>query len=271
VETGPHSDADTIRRIFERHGGVEIWPEVEKLVRPGITITAVWAKGRPKRQPIGTSRFGGVPDMPAGEPWPTRQGVPMEFVAQIDCGDVGPLSNGLLPGAGHLFFFRSTQWAFSDMSKECCRVIYADASQELIPATAPKVPYEDEFAGSTVAPRVYEPTERLAFAAFPAVPIPHADDVKWNKTLKAAYAAVAGNADSELPPQVPYDRDHQMLGYYPEPDYCGVIKPKDVRLFTVASQEPFTWGDIDRLSFVVTAAELKKRDFRKTRLYLKLG
>jgi uncharacterized protein YwqG len=176
-----------------------------------------------------------------------------------------------LPSAGLLLFFRSTQWAFDDDEKGCCRVIFVEPSSKLTRAVAPKVPYEDEFAGSTVAPQIYDATKGLSFAGYSALPIPNADDVKWNKGLAEKYAAMGDAVDDELSPSVKYDRDHRMLGYYPAPDYCGVIKPTDVRLLTVASEGPFTWGDSDRLNYVIKQVELNKRDFSKVRLYLNLG
>lgn len=56
--------------------------------------------------PIGASRLGGWPDLPAGMPWPTWQERPMAFLAQINLAEAHAAVPGLrLPGNGLLSFF----------------------------------------------------------------------------------------------------------------------------------------------------------------------
>ncbi len=62
----------------------------------------------------GQSKFGGMPDLPAGTAWPAMADAPMEFIAQIQLADAHPLdSAGLLPAHGLLsFFYDSSQQTF---------------------------------------------------------------------------------------------------------------------------------------------------------------
>lgn len=64
--------------------------------------------------PIGTSRAGGLPDLPAGMPWPTvsdDSGVwPMQFLFQLDLADLsGTVADGMLPETGLLSVFHYPQ------------------------------------------------------------------------------------------------------------------------------------------------------------------
>lgn len=55
---------------------------------------------------LGSSRFGGWPDLPAGAEWPRWQQRPMAFLAQINLAEAHAVEPGLrLPAAGLLSFF----------------------------------------------------------------------------------------------------------------------------------------------------------------------
>jgi uncharacterized protein YwqG len=56
--------------------------------------------------PLGASRIGGLPDLPPDMQWPTRNGRPCEFIAQINLSEASPYDvTGLLPKEGTLLFF----------------------------------------------------------------------------------------------------------------------------------------------------------------------
>ena len=57
---------------------------------------------------IGTSKMGGMPDLPAGTPWPlhAETGEPLSFLCQFRFADVKPFDGGnKLPTEGMLYFF----------------------------------------------------------------------------------------------------------------------------------------------------------------------
>lgn len=57
-------------------------------------------------EPRGRSRAGGDPDLPADMEWPTVNGQPMVFVAQLNLAEVAATDpQGLLPDSGMLYFF----------------------------------------------------------------------------------------------------------------------------------------------------------------------
>ena len=91
------------------------------------------------------SKFGGLPRLPAQYEWPrTPSGVPLHFLAQIDCADVGFPTQ--LPERGVLFFFGrdddeqlwDAAWNEQADASQDCRVLYAlDAFAATPPREAP--------------------------------------------------------------------------------------------------------------------------------------
>ena len=60
----------------------------------------------PKAPPVGTSRFGGWPDLPRDAAWPEWQGRPMAFIGQLNIAEARAVTPGLrLPDSGLLSFF----------------------------------------------------------------------------------------------------------------------------------------------------------------------
>jgi hypothetical protein len=75
-----------------------------KLARPTVEVTT--SKSRDSALAIGTTKFGGRPDLPRGEAWPTRDKGPLGFLAQINLADLAQTFTGReLPGSGLLSFF----------------------------------------------------------------------------------------------------------------------------------------------------------------------
>jgi len=91
----------------------------------------------PSAAPRTNSKFGGLPRLPDSHDWPrTADGVPLHFLAQIDCADV-PFRTQL-PPAGVLFFFgrddAGQHWPRDRPASEYCRVLYAADASALTPA-----------------------------------------------------------------------------------------------------------------------------------------
>lgn len=95
----------------------------------------------PHAGPAGNSKFGGLPRLPIHYEWPrTSDGIPLHFLAQIDCADIDFATP--LPDRGVLFFFGRDDdeqiWNFRPPVTDDCRVIHAsDASAATKPRAAP--------------------------------------------------------------------------------------------------------------------------------------
>jgi uncharacterized protein YwqG len=222
--------------------------------------------------PIGASRFGGVPDLPAGTEWPERDGVPMEFVAQIALADVAHLDpRGRLPSTGHLVFFYNSQWSTSDMQPDaaCCAVLHVDGPLER--ATPPRVEFQSEFTSEPQLAPFLHGLASLRFETHPSVPMapspfigPPLDDY-WQDFTAEHWSSWSPGGES-------YTANH-LLGYVDAQDYVDAQTAADQLLLQIDSDgaAEFQWGDCDRLYFVMTADELAARDFSKVRLYSLMG
>ena len=86
------------------------------------------------------SHLGGLPLLPPGVAWPRSSGgIPLHFLAQIDCADL-PARGGLLPDQGVLFFFakidEEMDWGCGDPQDDG-QVLFAEhAGDEPTPAPA---------------------------------------------------------------------------------------------------------------------------------------
>ena len=79
--------------------------------------------------PEGASRFGGAPDLPSGQSWPSTEGGPLAFVGQIDLASVREFAaSRVLPQTGLLsFFFDAAQehWGFDPKDAGHSVVLYS--------------------------------------------------------------------------------------------------------------------------------------------------
>ncbi len=80
--------------------------------------------------PIGSSKFGGQPDVPDTFRWPTdKSGRPLSLLLQIDCADTAPHDEEhLLPSSGHLYFFYELGEMDWESKNGNVRVIYHDST-----------------------------------------------------------------------------------------------------------------------------------------------
>jgi hypothetical protein len=163
-------------RVLQAAGANELAARVLTAVRPGVvlqkrfqTITTErpplwgWFKRKPiqSRQGLpvaaGSSRLGGLPELPAGTPWPSRGGKPMQLLAQINCAELVPFrEHTLLPAEGTLHFF------MQDCGEECLVTLTA-SEVPLLVAAAP--------AGAGT-PGFILPQFPVRFAPIPTLPHP---------------------------------------------------------------------------------------------------
>ncbi len=110
-----------------------------------------------KEPPLGTSKIGGVPHLPAGFEWPCYEAEnydgecasrPLSFIAQIDLAAAASFDrDDMLPKSGYLYFFYdivTSKWGFDPADAGCARVYYFDvAADHLHETPLPKELEED--------------------------------------------------------------------------------------------------------------------------------
>ena len=90
--------------LIQKHAPERLQEQLISLLRPAIALTATRADDT--HIPVGASKFGGAPDVPADFKWPMWNEKPLGFLAQINLEEVAPFDvEGLLPKNGLLSFF----------------------------------------------------------------------------------------------------------------------------------------------------------------------
>lgn len=94
------------------------------LLRPGLALRTEIAT----TYEIGGSRLGGQPDLPPRFSWPSWQGKPQAFLAQIDLAELPSFPDrDLLPTSGRLYFFYDADrecWGHDQAHRGSAAVIY---------------------------------------------------------------------------------------------------------------------------------------------------
>lgn len=118
-------DEQTIYKLAVDAGLSYFADDIVKLIKPAIGIRLHPAYESAIEN--GASKFGGLPHLPLHISWPTWEGVPLSFLAQINLAETTALdSEHVLPETGILYFF-SDVWQNSDFdinTPGAWRVIY---------------------------------------------------------------------------------------------------------------------------------------------------
>jgi uncharacterized protein YwqG len=104
------------------------------LARPAIRLTTRAAR---EGWPVGASRIGGHPDLPAGAEWPSWNGRRLSFLAQVNLEELRPYACGRsLPTEGLLQFFYDPEqetWGFDPKDRGSWAVLFQASLQGLQP------------------------------------------------------------------------------------------------------------------------------------------
>jgi uncharacterized protein YwqG len=88
-------------------------------------------------EPIpGSSKLGGDPELPEEYNWPIWHGKPLDFLLQLDCGEIpAHLKDALLPETGWLYFFydieRST-WGYDPRDRGSWRALFFSGDRKAL-------------------------------------------------------------------------------------------------------------------------------------------
>ncbi|HEY3289481.1 MAG TPA: YwqG family protein [Anaerolineae bacterium] len=118
-------DTSSVASAFTAAGLGQMAHIVDKLVMPSIRIKVTPADD--SKLPVGVSKLGGLPDLPAMYEWPTLKEAPMSFIAQLRLDELKGIEGAsALPNSGMLwFFYDAAQQTFgSDPGDRAGRQIY---------------------------------------------------------------------------------------------------------------------------------------------------
>jgi uncharacterized protein YwqG len=116
-----------INDLLHRHGLARVAPAIVNAAQASIAFDT-----QPTAESLlalGQSRVGGRPDMPAAADWPMWHGEPLSFLAQINLAELPQVDcASLLPAHGVLSFFYSAEqatWGFDPNDRGSWRVLYS--------------------------------------------------------------------------------------------------------------------------------------------------
>lgn len=93
-----------VEAVFKGAGLTRLLKDLDALAKPSIRLSTNSAVE--EAFAIGTSKVGGLPDLPADITWPEWKGTPQSFIAQLRMEDVQEYDiNKVLPTNGMLWFF----------------------------------------------------------------------------------------------------------------------------------------------------------------------
>src|SRR5581483_2494300 len=109
-----YMDKSDVQAAFVKAGLSRVLKDIDFLIKPSIRLSTTAVEEASLK--IGTSKLGGVPDLPPGTSWPQWKGVPQSFIAQIRLEDVQSYYvDKVLPSRGMLwFFYDATQETYGE-------------------------------------------------------------------------------------------------------------------------------------------------------------
>lgn len=233
--------------------------------------------------PEGFSRLGGLPEMPAHLEWPTWEGKPQAFLAQLDLGEIHRVLPSFLPSSGHLYFFYNQEqgvWGFDPNDLGGWRVLYAQGKRS---------DYVERAAPSGVAPEyVYRPkpvvpqrVELLPdWQCLPSPPFTwDRDGEKYHELRSAAfgdfhrhqvlgYPSPVQNADMETECQLASNGIYVGTAEGYQDPRVAELKggSKDWKLLLQLDTDDdcgWMWGDVGTLYFWIREQDARAGDFSR--------
>lgn len=277
-------DTSEVQKLFVSAGLRRLTKDLDTLVKPSIRLVVTPADEATLQPEV--SKFGGLPDLPADVSWPTWQGLPQSFIAQIRLQDVHSYDvAGVLPAQGMLWFFYDAQqetYGDDPANRGGWSVIYRKNVQKLKRAAVPaKLPKSSLFKAGSV-----QFTRELTLSQVPNLEIAKYD---WSDDEQQKYDDLLAN----LLPQEKRAFRHRLLG---NPDLIqddlreqsqlishGVTDDNDScqkqleagvkawqLLFQVDTDERLgmRWSSAGMLYYTITAEDLRAQHFENTWLIL---
>jgi uncharacterized protein YwqG len=113
---------------LEEQGLSRIAARIEEKMQ--VSIRMMTERADNEQMDVGVSKIGGTPDLPEGVEWPSWNGKPMSFIAQVRLADAVTFDAAeALPKNGILYFFYGAEqstWGFDPKDRGSWKVIHFD-------------------------------------------------------------------------------------------------------------------------------------------------
>jgi uncharacterized protein (TIGR02996 family) len=242
-----------LRRVCE--GGLAAHrAAIMALAMPALAIAI---KPRSESQiALGRTKFGGLPHLPRGAPWPRCERGPLEFLAQLDLAELQQTFAGrALPGAGLLSFFMYHHYSNDQYGGAGgLRIIHTEDPAGLVRLDPPDDLTEEIGRPSTPC--------RLSFTEL--LDLPDADET-WVDRYGTGFRQSTSRPDLS---SALWQADHQLFGYahvtvlgqdpIPGLDWQQLIR------FSSDRTLKWGWGDGHHLFWYIKKNDLQRGYFEET-------
>lgn len=265
------------------HRIAELAPLMLRAVRMALQVS------EEQRLPVGSSKVGGMCDLPASIPWPAWRGESLTAVAQVNLAEVASVAGATaLPTSGMLYFFYEVsldKWIDFPDEREGWRVLYYDGDVSTLARVGPPMlgpdrtafrPHEVTFTPAVTLPppdsldmaqlgldageiKRYEAVEREV-NAFGHQLLGHPHEVQFDMQRERALAArgLSWPAFSGLP-------KHEQVAILADARQWQLIYQAE----DITAEGPYghlgsTWGDAGQLYYWIRTDALGARDFSQT-------
>ena len=290
---------EALREEMDERGLLGYYDAMAPLAKNSIQIT-LEEQEDDEDIPVGTSKFGGLPDLPDGMEWfrTAETDIPMSFVGQVNFSEAAVYDlEHKLPESGMLYFFYDCSpdgmpWGFNPEDSDGWKVFFYDGDlSTLSRCEAPEDLEEDENG------TIFD-TARMCFEAVMELPSPESDltnnlNLPEDDETQDAYWEWLDEIADEMCNKLLGHADPVQSGMELECEYvthkinCGtpdgykIAKSRGLDrnasrwnlLMQVDSNEDIgmMWGDMGRLYLWITNEDLAARNFENCWLILQCG
>ncbi|PEI69485.1 YwqG family protein [Bacillus wiedmannii] len=239
-----------IEVLIDKYGLTHLKEELIHTVFPCVKVV-------PKQEEtvaVGSSKMGGVPDLPATLEYPMYKGNPLQFIAQFNLNDLQNVGMGhSLPKTGMLYFFSIENYLEEDVNPtEAGRVLYYDVPVEQL-RRADELQTNYNQCATT-----FELTYKL-----PELFIE--DEADSDRFLQLLEELIPDNYDNHQMFGEPFSVQDEVL--YETGQYMNIEPQQMTLLFQIDSDTKncnMMWGDLGMLYFCIGNEDLKNRRFENT-------
>ncbi|AJH83099.1 conserved domain protein [Bacillus cereus W] len=239
-----------IEVLIDKYGLTHLKEELINTVFPCVKVV-------PKQEEtvaIGSSKIGGIPDLPCAFEYPMHKGSPLQFIAQFNLNDLQNIGmNHALPKTGMLYFFTVGNYFEEDVNPTGAgRVLYYDVPVEQLRRA-------DELQTNyNQCAITFELTYKL-----PELFIE--DEADSDRFLQLLEELIPDNYDNHQMFGEPFSVQDEVL--YETGQYMDIDPQQMTLLFQIDSDTKncnMMWGDLGMLYFCIGNEDLKNRRFENS-------
>ncbi|AAP25885.1 MULTISPECIES: YwqG family protein [Bacillus] len=239
-----------IEVLIDKYGLTHLKEELINTVFPCVKVV-------PKQEEtvaIGSSKMGGIPDLPCAFEYPMHKGSPLQFIAQFNLNDLQNIGmNHALPKTGMLYFFTVGNYFEEDVNPTGAgRVLYYDVPVEQLRRA-------DELQTNyNQCAITFELTYKL-----PELFIE--DEADSDRFLQLLEELIPDNYDNHQMFGEPFSVQDEVL--YETGQYMDIDPQQMTLLFQIDSDTKncnMMWGDLGMLYFCIGNEDLKNRRFENS-------